>query len=380
MLRALVIGVLLASAPSAGVHARQEPPASPHGKMCPENCAKCGDAVKHALEFLTQHQDESGRIPMEKTGKRGANFTNMFKQAGDVMTTSLAGLAFLGAGNTTTAGPHREQVAKIKQYLSDLPRRRVNGDTWPAALALIFYSALHQKEKDAASKESMAKLVAFLSKQQSKQGGWSLGRAQGFMTEDTRNLTAAVNVCIFALGWARAAGAEVNPEVFERSKRFLEKTYRDDGWFNYMIKRDNGEPREGRAVAGLLALHYLGAAQEEKFAATYTFARRNMERVTSHHVPHLHLLLAGFAYRLLGAEDWEKFAQVFFDKLIACQGEDGGAKALFKFDRKIMMTIWTDHSFGPNYATAVLAALLQVPRYQFAPAPSKPARQEFMVK
>lgn len=371
MLRILVVGVIAAFVPSAAALPRQEPPAAVHGKACPDKCEKCGAAIKQALDYLSKNQDEKGRLRMVKTGSRGANFTGLFQQAGDVMTSSLAGLAFIAAGSSSTSGPHAEQVKKIKEYLSDLPERKVNGDTWPAALALMFFSAHHQKEKDPASKESMDKLVAFLEKQQSKKGGWALGNAQGFISEDARNLTTSVTVCVFALGWARVAGAEVNQEIFDRSREYLTTTYREEGWFNYMIKRDNGEPKEGRAVAGLLALHYVGAAKEEKFAATYEFARKNIAKVTSHHIPHLHLLMAGFAYRLMGPDDWAKYAETFFEKSIACQKEDGGAKDLFKFDKEIMMDIWTDHSFGPNYATAILATLLQVPRFQYAPAPEK---------
>lgn len=302
-----------------------------------------GTALKKALDYLETKIDDKGRIAIEGDGVFGN------KEAGHVMTTALAGLAFFAADRKAALG-------KVQAYLKSaaaerLKAKKINGDTWPAALLALFFA-------HAGDKESLQTCVDFLVEQQSAQGGWSLGNTQGFMTEDNHNLTAAVNLCVIALARAREAGAKVPDEVFERSRSFLDKTLNDRGFFNYMLSRDNGEPPQGRAVAGLLALKSIDQFDATRHAAVVEYARQNLERAASHHVPHIHLFLAAHLYRSLGADDWKKFRDLYFPMMAARQREDGSVKGAVEFNKKFMMSMWTDHHFGPPYATAALALIL----------------------
>ncbi len=300
--------------------------------------------LKKALDYLETRIDERGRVAIEGDGVFG------HKEAGHVMTTALAGLALWGDGR-------REAVARISKYLKGMVTDRltgklVNGDTWPAALCALFFA--HAKDP-----EALQECVDMLVRQQSPQGGWSLGNTQGFMTEDQRNLTAAVNLCILALARAKEAGAKVPDEVFDRSQGFLDKVRNNRGFFNYMLKRDNGEPPQGRAAASLLALKAMGKFDAEKDAAAVEYVRKNLDKLASHHVPHIHLWLAAYVMKELG--DAKKFEELYVPMMTARQQKDGRVEGAVEFNKKFMMEMWTDHHFGPPYATAAMALILQVP-------------------
>jgi hypothetical protein len=336
-----------------------------HGEGCPAKCKICTNAIEKALDFLARKLDKKGslRVP------RGQNLNDMLGGAGDIMTTALAGLAFIANGSTTGSGKYKEQLARIKEYLlkiatKDIPKRRVNGDTWPAALTALFLAHIYEKEKDEKSELALKSLVKFLTKQQSKDGGWSLGNTQGFMTETQNNLTAAVNLCIISLAKVKSVGIDVEDKVFKRSAKFYEKMLMKDGWFNYKIedgKNPHPEPRQGRSIAALLALKCLGEDQDKRYEKAYEYARKNIKQVASHHLPHLHMMLGGFSYFYMGKEDWLKFVDVYFKKIIARQKDNGSVKSLIDHNPRFMMTSWYDHNFGDVYATANLALILQIP-------------------
>jgi hypothetical protein len=322
------------------------------------------DPARRALDYLASKQAESGEIQIQGNGVFGN------KDAANVMTTALAGLAFLASGEPA----YQKNIDRVTGWLTKvvqerLPNKGVNGDTWPAALATLYFSHLFERDRGEAARRPLEALVAFLTRQQSRSGGWSLGYTRGFVTETQTDLTAAVNLCIVALGRAKEAGVEVDEAVFERSRGFFEKTYRPAGWFNYMLSRDNGEPRWGRSVASVLALMHLGEADSEKYKATLEFARANMDKVMSHHVPHLHMLLCANVYRAMGEEDWKAFRGMHFEKILARQREDGSVASMFEMDKKIMMSYWTDHNFGSPYATALFALLVQVEKGKVRLAP-----------
>jgi hypothetical protein len=78
-----------------------------------------GTAVQSALQWLRAHQDADGRWDADgfmKHDKGGAS-DGAGNPVHDVGVTGLAVLAFLGAGNTTSAGPHRDAVQRGVQWL-----------------------------------------------------------------------------------------------------------------------------------------------------------------------------------------------------------------------------------------------------------------------
>jgi hypothetical protein len=133
------------------------------------------------------------------------------------------------------------------------------------------------------------------------------------------------------------------------------------GFFNYMIKRDNGEPPQGRAAAGLLALKAVGAFDSERHAPVVEFVRKNIDKLASHHVPHIHLWLAANAFYELGGDDWKQFRSTYFEKLAGRFRDDGSVESAVEFNKKYMMEMWTDHHFGSPYATAATLLTLFVP-------------------
>ena len=334
-----------------------------HTAGCPAKCDICKKSIEGALKYLVSRQEKSGSIPaiMKKN-----EFSVLLKNSANVMTSALAGLALFAGGNSEKEGPYSDNVKKLNEHLvaiikDKLTKKKIEGDTWPAALCAIYFAHLHEKDKkDEKIKETLDILVKFLVKQQTKKGGWSLGYSKSFFTESP-DLTAAVNLVIIALAKAKSAGVEIDDAVFEKSRKYYAKVANKKGFFNYKIEQDNGEPNQGRSIVSLFDLILLGMDKEEKYKKSFELGRKNLKSAASHHVPHLHLLLSGLTFFSLGKDDWNNFIGHYYEGIIKNQAKEGNIHQIIKFDKKIMMQSVTDHIFGDTYATACFALLLQIP-------------------
>jgi hypothetical protein len=302
----------------------------------------------------------------------GLHYVKTDRTVTHVMTTALAGLAFLANGSTPSAGTYRNNLALIVRYLRDsLPEileaspRLAGGGGGPiysAALCLQFFVHLHEKEKDDPSAKTARSLVAYLVDCVGEKVGvsvWKKGKDGGTVWF-VSGVTALVNSSVLALARARAAGFDVPERIFTLAKDYYAAYWEANGSVKYdQHNMFPEEPRQGRSIAALMVLKALGADGDDRYKPAWTYARENLTRTMTHHTPSLHMSYGAHAFRCFGKEDWRKYVEAYFEKLIARQKENGSVEKIWDHDAKLFMTP-NDTLWGAPYATAHLAIILQV--------------------
>ncbi|HLG42156.1 MAG TPA: hypothetical protein VI643_02235 [Planctomycetota bacterium] len=336
----------------------------------PSESKKYSAAIKKALDFLAGKQEANGRIP-------GATWKLRYVQSDshitDVMTTAIAGLAFLANGSTAKEGPYSQHLVKIRGYLDERIKDIIQnnsakigaggGPVYSATLSLHFFVHLYEQGKSASDKDVVTALVQFVSNAMGTEIGtstWKKGKDTGTVWFIS-GVTALVNSCIISLTRAKSAGFQVQDTVFGLAKKYFASIAEPDGSFKYdQHNMFPEEPRPGRSIASVFALMGMGVPLEKEFKAQLDYARRNVANTMSHHTPSLHMTLCAFAFYALGRKDWEAYVPATYDKLVARQKEDGSLDKIWDVPKELRMTP-NDMEFGPTYATANFALILQVP-------------------
>jgi len=371
----LAVALLAGSSSVAGTSIQQEEdsprPQPVHGEECPADCATCGAAVERALDYLAAQQQEDGSFPAKRASLR---YVRSDRHVVQVMTAALAGLAFRAEGSSATSGRYSGAIQGVERYL----RLRVEeilaadpvlaggggGPIYSTALSLLFFTHLYERTRNSENAGSVKALVRYLSGRVGSEVGksaWQRGKDTGAVWY-VSGVTALLNLTVIALVRAAAAGFRVEDGFLDLARSYYRDIAERNGSFKYDIDgMFPTEPRQGRSVAALLALKGLGCLLQEEYASALAYARKNVDRTMAHHTPSLHMTLGAFAFHALGAEDWEKFAVAHMAKLVFRQQEDGRLETIWDEDRGLMMQP-NDLEWGPNYATANFALIVQIPR------------------
>ncbi len=201
--------------PSIGaptIPGRHDPPsrprtALPHSQTCPEACPTCTATIEKALAFLAKKQTGGGKFTKpaseRETRKDVKTLTRSIDRI-DTALTALAGMAFLAEMEKLAPDPGRlARLQRTADYLSGI--------------------------------------------QDPRSGAWGYSYDfREFSPNDKRGwrLLATSHCCLTALNHMRRAGAEMDPEVFERGARYLLACRSRDGSFAYRseFRRGGGYP------------------------------------------------------------------------------------------------------------------------------------------
>lgn len=287
------------------------------------------------------------------------------------MTTALTGLAFLANGSTLSLGDYKENIIRIRDYLEKFETRltpgRVGwagGQAYCAALALEFFIHVYESDKkDKRSKESCEKIIDYLSccvgDEEKMCKGYRKGRDNGTIWSGISCTTALANVVFISIGRARSAGFTVDDKVFQAAKKFYARVALKSGVFMYDQGGSPGTFQVGRSIAGLLAVKSLSNIPEDHYRLFYDYARKGINSIMTNHTPSLHMTYCAFTYHSLGQEDWKKYVEIYFEKLINRQQKDGSLEALW--DKVSIVCDPSDLEWGKTYATAHFVLILQLP-------------------
>jgi len=226
-------------------------------------------SVQWGLKWLAAHQEADGHWDNAKYGGGGHS-------AGDVGVSSLALLAFLGAGNSTKFGKYRDNVKRATTWL--MSQQAANGCIGPhrynAGIALMAIAESYGMSMDAKIKVSAQRAVDWATKSQHKAGGWGYVSS----SKDNRNDTSVFGWWCMGIKSAKVSGLIVPSEVFERARDYImqattEPKAADDGYgrcrTSYSsstdnlqgVKRGGGSPRL-TAVANT-CLQFLGRKRDD---------------------------------------------------------------------------------------------------------------------
>jgi hypothetical protein len=212
-------------------------------------------SVRRGLAWLATNQAPEGRWDCERHGGYARY---------DVGVTSLALLAFLGAGNDSTRGPYADSTRRGIEYLLSVqePDGRIGPDTrlerWTylynhalATQALMegYLMSLHEE----ALREPISRALGFLVAVQNRDGGWRY-------TEPGESSDSSVTAWVLStLALARRAGLlEESGEVFARARAWIDGATSEAGFTGYRERPREGEHPTGTTAAAFTALAAAG--------------------------------------------------------------------------------------------------------------------------
>lgn len=221
-------------------------------------------AVALALDWLKKQQNQKDGL-----WSLSGPYDDGGSQENELAATAMALLAFQGAGNTLTEGPHRTIVARAWRSLLKLQQEDGSFDVGQVPMQHALYShaqatmalcELYGMSRDPKLAEPAARAVAYCVAAQGPNGGWRYEPGKpGDMS--------VTGWYMMALKTAEMAGMEVPPATFEGIGGFLDTVANGNG-SRYGYRRDSPLKPAGPVTAavsaeGLLCRQYLGWPQRD---------------------------------------------------------------------------------------------------------------------
>ncbi|MBN1421248.1 MAG: hypothetical protein JXP34_20915 [Planctomycetes bacterium] len=320
-------------------------------------------AVEDALRFLEVRQSaDSGAI--------GSDYR--------VATTSLAGLAFLGAGNGYRRGRYGTAVERCVSAI--LIRARAGTGGGPLGyigegegegkasrmhghgFAVLFLTQACGELPPAVQREAEQTIrggIRVMERAVSSEGGWYYDPENAKDQDES-----SVTVCVLqALRAAHNIGFEVDPRVISRAEQYLHRCANPDGGFRYSISSGPSGMRSSFALtaAAVASLHAVGVYRSEDVRKGLEYLRKKW---TSHadkplEAAGLHRFYGNFyaaqAFFQVGGAAWESWypaarRELLSDRSAAPDAGRGGR-----------LRHWRSAEYGDEYATAIAALILEIP-------------------
>jgi len=228
-------------------------------------------AVDRALQWLARHQKADGHWEFDhQTPECAQDCPNPGTLNAPRATTSLALMAFLGAGHTPRQGKYQKQVAKAVAWLKKNMRRigssrvaiaaayepEAQGLPGHAWATIVLCELCAEGSRDQSTHLAANKAVRFILLAQNADGGWSKKLpAQGKPAEISDVSTTAWN--LLALAAAQRIKLPVPPASLVAAKDFIDRAaMRDDSGFRATWNQDKLDPLA--TAAALVAARRLG--------------------------------------------------------------------------------------------------------------------------
>ncbi|MEM9345724.1 MAG: prenyltransferase/squalene oxidase repeat-containing protein [Planctomycetota bacterium] len=311
-------------------------------------------SIEKGLEFLANNQAPDGSF---RNTRDGATYP--------VTMTSLAGMAFIAGGNTTSRGPYADNVKKAVRYLlaqanpntGIIAAGTENGRTmYPHGFAMLFLASVYGMESNETIRDRMKSVIEkgikLIGSAQSNLGGW-------YYTPNSGDEGSVTVTQLQALRAAHNAGFVVPEDVIDRAIQYLEMCRTPEGGIRYSFNSGNST-RLPISAAALPCMYSTGDYESEMAEAclAYVFkmyCKNGNDRSFNKNGGHTFYghYYAAQAFYQAGDEYWDTYFPVARDQLIQLQGQ-GGEGA------------WNGDGVGPVYGTALALTILQLP-YKYLP-------------
>ena len=275
--------------------------------------------------------------------------------------TSLAGLAFLCEGSTTTQGKYAENVRRAVDFLTR--RSRDNGligdfdderYTYGHGFAMLFLSQVLGEEEDLDRRreltEVLTKAVLFTGQAQTRAGGWGYVSAKDGNGFDEGSTTITQ---VQGLRGCRNAGIPVPKEIIDKAVGYIHKcTDPTDGGVHYSSK--GGGSRPAITAAAVACLYNAGEYDDTFVPKMMEYCRAKLKPKSSDNFGHwhyAHFYYAQVMYRE-GADKWEQYIQEIRKRLL----REANVIRLGEID----VAVWKQGYIGPVYTTALNLIILQL--------------------
>lgn len=316
----------------------------------PAACAAEGDTervVDQGLKWLASKQQRLGHWTSQ--GRYPAAMT------------SLAGIAMLCDGSTTTQGPYADNISRAVDYLTSQSRPNgLIGDplrddryTYGHGFALLFLSQVLGEEEDAQRREELVrvltKAVRFTGQAQTDAGGWGYLSAKDGNGFDEGSTTITQ---VQGLRSCRNAGIPVPKEVIDKAIAYIKKCTLKDGGVQYSSKGGGGRP--AITAAAVACLFNAGEYDNDMVPKMLKYCRGHLGGGSQGNYGHWHY--AHFYYSQVqyreGGETWDAYRDRTYAKLVR------EAKILDLGGSKVAM--WDGGYIGGVYTTSLNLIILQM--------------------
>lgn len=322
----------------------------------PEQGKQARWILDQALAFLVSRQQGDGGYPATLCGKNG-----------QVVQTSLAGLAFLAAGSSPRRGPHKAQIQAALRFVQShllAPEAIDQGaawdqTNWALVYAILFVSECQVRSRQRRLQKFLAEHTELLCRRQQASGGFAHGATATVNALGYLELNILGGFALAALGSARQAGCEVDQDIVKGLIAYLEASSGSDGGVGYSTRPG----QKGRGNIGRTGIAWLGARalgwQEN------AFVRRMGEYCEGHvaaaHEGHAslmqHTLVAGLCARVVGAKAQRRFWVQHASDLCLARCPQGSLQPR-PWDESLHLQRNSDVSVGEVWTTASWALLL----------------------
>jgi len=310
------------------------------------------DSVERGLKYLADLQSNNGSW---SGSQDGATYP--------VTMTSLAGMALLCGGNTTSRGPYADNVRKAVRYIMSqavnsngiIASGGENGRTmYPHGFGLMFLACAYDMESDERMRERMRTVIEngikATSSAQSPLGGWYYTPNSGDEGSVTVTQLQALRAC-------HNAGFVVPEETIDLAMNYLEIRQTPEGGIYYSYQ-SRGGPRLPISAAALPCIYSTGDYESEMAEAclAYVFSQfcengRGNSWSKNHGHDYYGHYYAAQAFYQAGDDYWDAYYPNARNQLIANQQSNGS---------------WNGDGVGPVYGTALALTILQLP-YKYLP-------------
>ena len=331
----------------AGASAQQGRGDRPLGIYNTEFTRDVRQACDRGLAWLASRQNPNGSWNCKIGYKLYEDYHGEDGQ--DVGVTSLACMAFVGAGYTPGRGKYGKVTTKGLEFILSCSREEdgyitSNGSRmYTHAFAAMFLAEVYGMSRRPDVKEKLKRSVELLVAAQNKEGGW---RYQPIPVDADLSVTVSV---VQGLRAARNCGITVPTETIERAMRYVKDCATRYG-FNYQ-RSDDYTFNDTRVTypltaCGVVAMYSAGQYNSREIQDGLRYLEDNKRRVQwrRYHYFYGHYYAAQAMY-MAGPSYWQTWYPRVRDEIVRGQDEDGG---------------WTD-DVGRTYATAMACVVLQMP-------------------
>lgn len=305
-------------------------------------------AIEKALSFLNSAQNHDGS----------------FGESYHVANSALAGLAFLGNGNTYNRGPYTVQIERVLRYILSRQDRwgfiddyqcRMHGHGYATMFLAEIYGMLPPERQKHVYK-ALRKACRVILDSQTNRGGWDYypSHEVGCRLElsDEGSITVTV---VQALRAARNAGLNIPKASIDKGIKYMEECMTPDGC-KYRYTDGSSWKSYALTAAAVSVLNASGVYESKALDMGIAFMRQRIAQVDvplkASKWPWYGNLYAAQALWQAGGRDWDNFYRKSFPYLVNMQalngswdGSQGG---------------WGS-GYGNVFATSIGALMLEIP-------------------
>ena len=330
-----------APGPSASTNA-PGPAYRPNQVRGDEITPACKEAVSKGLAFLASRQSAGGAY-----NGQGFGYAN------NAAMTSLAGLAFMEAGNLPGRGKYSKEIRRCVNFILSncqdsglIASDANNGPMYGHGFSTLFLGEVYGMTRDEKIREKLQRAVKLIERTQNEEGGWRYN-------PEPVDADLSVTICqVMALRSAREAGIHVSADIVDKAIQYVLKSQNRDGGFSYTLGRNELGGGSGfpRSAAGCCALYYSGVFEGDNLKRGLDYVKRFTPGMggdtTNGGLAHY---FYGYYYAtqamfLAGGDYWSNFWPAIRDEIIHRQKDDH----------------W-DGEISPDYSTSMALIILQMP-------------------